>query len=219
MSSLPEQTLSLLSNMGKNPGEASLQELIGSLRYDPATFCKVAYNWGEGELAGSLGLRAWQEDIANVIGDHLKNPATRHDPLRIAVASGHGPGKVLSNSIRCDTPEGIKNWGDVHVGSLVWGSDGAPTKVTNKFPHKDWKFYKITFSDGTCTYAGLEHQWQVMTKWGRVRGYTPEVLTTADMIGHLGRGYSIPLTAPIQYPYQKCAIHPYLMGYLLGNGS
>jgi len=199
--------------------ESRLLEVMALSRYDPALFCKIAYPWGEGEFAKSQGLRTWQSDIANTIGKHLRNPATRHTPLQIAVASGHGIGKVLSNIIGLDTPEGQKKWGDVEVGSSVWGRDGKPAKVINKYVHADWEFYKVTFSDGTFTYAGLEHQWQVMTKWGRVRGYAPEIVTTDDIRKNLKRGYSVPLTAPVEYSHSDCAVHPYLMGYLLGNGS
>ena len=40
----------------------------------------------------ATGPREWQRDALTVIGAHLSNPETRHKPLRIAVASGHGIG-------------------------------------------------------------------------------------------------------------------------------
>jgi hypothetical protein len=52
-----------------------------------------AYEWGaEGELEKHQP-RTWQIDVLGSIGKHLQNPATRFQPLRIAAASGHGPGK------------------------------------------------------------------------------------------------------------------------------
>jgi hypothetical protein len=39
------------------------------------------------------GPRRWQREVLEEIGAHLANPATRHTPLRLARASGHGIGK------------------------------------------------------------------------------------------------------------------------------
>jgi hypothetical protein len=66
------------------------------LRYqhDPLGFVQSIYPWGEpGPLVNHRGPRTWQAECFDTIGRHLRNPATRHKPLRIAVASGHGIGK------------------------------------------------------------------------------------------------------------------------------
>lgn len=84
-----------------NP-EAALIDAMALVKHDPALFCKIAYPWGKGELKGSDGLRAWQEDIMQVIGRHLQDPRTRHTPLQIAVASGHGIGKSCEVSMLID---------------------------------------------------------------------------------------------------------------------
>lgn len=61
---------------------------------DPARWVQMAYDWGgSGELAAHAGPRAWQSDVLCDIRDHLSNPATRYQPLMVAVASGHGIGK------------------------------------------------------------------------------------------------------------------------------
>jgi len=75
-----------------NP-DAALLEAVARFTHDPAGYVRFAYPWGEpGELANELP-RTWQMDIADTIGKHLRDPATRHQPLRVAVASGHGIGK------------------------------------------------------------------------------------------------------------------------------
>jgi len=70
---------------------------IGSFAYDPLKHCLYAFPWGEpgGPLteAPNDRLRAWQRGVMVTIRDHLANPATRYQPCRIAVASGHGVGK------------------------------------------------------------------------------------------------------------------------------
>jgi hypothetical protein len=65
-----------------------------SFQHDPLGFVRQIYPWREpGELKDHDGPRAWQADILDVIGQHLRDPASRFRPLRIAVASGHGIGK------------------------------------------------------------------------------------------------------------------------------
>lgn len=76
-----------------------------ALRYDPLTFTKNAYPWGQPrtELEFHPGPRNWQADIHDQIGLRLRDPATRHMPIRIAIASGHGIGKTAEIG-------GIINW-------------------------------------------------------------------------------------------------------------
>ena len=66
---------------------------IGAFAYDPVRHAKFAFPWGEGALEGTSGPRVWQSGVMETIRDHLADPATRHEPCRIAVASGHGVGK------------------------------------------------------------------------------------------------------------------------------
>jgi hypothetical protein len=89
--------------MASNTEERLLGK-IASYAKDPLGFVKFAYQWNEGVLKGSSGPRAWQADILDTIGNHLRNPATRHQPLKIAVASGKGIGKSALISM-------IVNWG------------------------------------------------------------------------------------------------------------
>ena len=67
--------------------------LAAECQYDPDAWSDVAYDWGHGDLAKHTGPRSWQRDINREIRDHLADPETRYQPLRIAVASGHGIGK------------------------------------------------------------------------------------------------------------------------------
>ena len=67
---------------------------ILSFQHDPLGYVQQVYPWREaGELHDTPGPRQWQSEVLADIGEHLQDPATRHQPLRIAVASGHGIGK------------------------------------------------------------------------------------------------------------------------------
>lgn len=68
-------------------------EAVSRYRFDPQGWAMFAWDWGHGELADADGPREWQAEINAVIQDHLSNPVTRFQPLRIAVGSGHGIGK------------------------------------------------------------------------------------------------------------------------------
>lgn len=77
---------------------------MADMTHDPPAFVRYAYPWGEGSLEGSHGARGWQLGILTHIGKHLSNPATRHQPCLIAVASGHDIGKSALISM-------VVNWG------------------------------------------------------------------------------------------------------------
>lgn len=66
---------------------------IAGYTHDPLGHAMYAYPWEEGVLFDAKGPRDWQCDVMEDVREHLQNPATRHSPLRIAVASGHGIGK------------------------------------------------------------------------------------------------------------------------------
>lgn len=86
----------MASGQSLSPQEAAelqLREDIGSFALDPLKHAMYSYAWGEGELAGVDGPRDWQKEVMRDIRDHLKDPTTRYQPLKIAVASGHGIGK------------------------------------------------------------------------------------------------------------------------------
>ena len=85
--------------------EAELADLAAQLADDPLTYAEVAYPWGQGELKGKAGPRAWQRTVLGDIRDHLQNPATRFEPCLISVASGHGIGKSALISMVMDWAE------------------------------------------------------------------------------------------------------------------
>lgn len=75
--------------------EEQLIDDIASFTHDPLGYALYAFPWGEDgtELAHATGPRQWQADAFREIGEHLQNPATRHQPLMLSRASGHGIGK------------------------------------------------------------------------------------------------------------------------------
>lgn len=82
--------------------QKDIQEFCVETEHDPLQYARLAFPWGESDLKGSTGPRVWQADILNVIGERLRNPATRYQPIQIAVASGHDIGKSALISMVCE---------------------------------------------------------------------------------------------------------------------
>jgi len=106
--------------------EGQLIDDIGALTHDPQGFMLYAFPWGEpGELEKNTGPYEWQAKINTLIGEHLQNPATRHQPLRIAVASGNGIGKSAYLSMLADW--GLSTCEDCKI--LITAGTGAQLKT------------------------------------------------------------------------------------------
>lgn len=78
----------------ENDYQQELTDRLASFRHDPLGAVLYGLPWGEGELEGYSGPRKWQCEELALIGEHLRNPATRFKPYRRAISSGHGPGKT-----------------------------------------------------------------------------------------------------------------------------
>jgi len=163
--------------------EIALADDIGSFAADPYRYALYAFPWGEGELAGIDGPRAWQREVMDAIKDHLSDPARRYTPLRIARASGHGIGKsaliAMLNKWALDTcvdtriiitantegqlltktsPE-LAKWARLSITS-AWFKQNATSHIsTMKSRDKSWRSDLVTWSDNnTEAFAGLHNQ-------------------------------------------------------------
>lgn len=167
-------------------GEDAHQALIDRMqdfRYFPLGHARLAFPWGEGTLRGVDGPRAWQEEVMAVIGTHLTNPATRHTPLRIARASGHGIGKSAliamlikwgldtgvdtrivatanteSQLLTKTAPEIVK-WHNLSI-TRDWFRPTATALVSTAPGHeRSWRSDLVTWSvTNTEAFAGLHNQ-------------------------------------------------------------
>lgn len=163
--------------------EVMLAEDMAGFTHDPLGYAVYSFPWGEGPLAEANGPRQWQCDVMEDIRGHLSNPETRFQPLRIAVASGHGIGKSALISMLCswaadtceDTrivltanteaqlrtktwPEVLK-WRNLSITKHWW----KPTKtgIFSAFPgHADiWRCDAVTWSEhNTEAFAGLHNK-------------------------------------------------------------
>lgn len=162
--------------------EEKLIEFVADYAVDPLGYTQTAYPWGEGNLAGSTGPRKWQAEILGSIGKHLRDPATRFTPLKIAVASGRGIGKsgligqicqwgmstcvdtkivVTANTdrqLRTKTWPEISKWFKLAVNSH-WFRATATTIVSTAKEHEDsWRADAYPWSlTSTESFQGLHN--------------------------------------------------------------
>lgn len=161
-----------------------LAEDIGSFTHDPQKHAMYCYPWGvKGQpLEKFDGPREWQKETFDIISKHLKNPETRHQPCKIAVASGHGIGKSghigmlikwgmdtcedcrivctanTENQLRTKTVPEITKWSNLAI-TKDWFTLTATSMYSNVPEHdKTWRADFIPWSkDNTEAFAGLHN--------------------------------------------------------------
>lgn len=165
--------------------ELAIVEDMAGFTHDPEGFADYSYPWGEPgtELADVTGPRTWQRETFQAIGKHLQNPTTRHQPLRIAVASGHGIGKsacismiidwAMSTCEDCkvvvtattDTQLRTKTWPEVGKWRRMsmtkdWFATTATAVASNDPDHsRDWRANAVPWSEhNTEAFAGLHNK-------------------------------------------------------------
>lgn len=158
----------------------------------------------------------------------------------VTICSGlPGTGKAQPLDAKIMTPTGWKFMGEIQVGDQVITQSGKPTSVLGVFPQGEKDIYKITFSDGTSTEACLEHLWLTSSLIERRcasrktingkrvvvdRFEKQTVKSTKEIMDSLrykdGRlNHKVPVNHAVQFEHQSPLVDPYILGFLLGDGS
>lgn len=169
--------------MTRDEFEDALAERAVACRHDPLAWVRYAYDWGAEELEKHPGPRTWQGEILDAIGVHLRDPDTRHKPLRIAVASGHGIGKSAligmvtnwamstmagtrvvvtantENQLRTKTWPEIAKWSRLSLSAHWWHVPAMSIYGTDPGAEKSWRGDAIPWSENnTEAFAGLHNE-------------------------------------------------------------
>jgi len=148
---------------------AELASDVGSFTHDPFGYAMYSFPWGSGVLTNVSGPRQWQADAMEDIREHLENPETRHTPLRLAIASGHGIGKsaLISMLIKwgVDTCEDCRIVTTANTETQLLTKTGPEiTKWHNLSITRDW--FKPTATALISTVPGHEKAWRAdLTTW------------------------------------------------------
>lgn len=115
------------------------------------------------------------------------------------------------------TPFGWTKFGQLKVGDFVFSIDGSPTQITNIFPLGKRPVYRLTFTGNVTTRACGEHLWKVDHSAGRGE----RIVTTNELINFAENTRSMwnfPVCDPVEYPFRKVPLDPWLVGVLIGDG-
>jgi hypothetical protein len=136
----------------------------------------------------------------------------------------HLLGAPLRVDQRVATPDGWVPIGAIRPGDRVMGPDGKPGNVLGVFPQGVLPMFRVEFSDGTSVYCDESHRWNVETRSGRARTLTLKEIVSEGLWEPNGPGkrlarHRIPVTSPLELPAADLPLDPYLIGYMLGDGS
>lgn len=138
-----------------------------------------------------------------------------------------GVGKAIPNDTLIPTPEGWKKVEDIHVGDVIFGQNGKPTKVVRVYPQpKKKEIWKVTFLDGRVAKCCGDHLWEY--HYPSKHGWESQVANTRTIYEKFF-AYKVekPYWEPhqvyirtnraVEYPERIYPIPPYALGILLGS--
>lgn len=167
-----------------------------------------------------------QYEAIQLIRKWLKEANGLNNVFTLSGSAGSGKQQPIDSKVQ--TPNGVRNIGDLKVGDEVFGCNGEIIKVNGVFPQGIKQAYKLFFRDGTYAESGEEHLWNVWTKKLRSNKKPPRTIPLKDLLSEnlfyvngksLNYKYSIPLCNPVKYSKKELPIHPYLLGVLIGDGT
>lgn len=143
---------------------------------------------------------------------------------RALLADEMGLGKAQPVGSLVATPDGWTPIGRLAVGDLVIGSDGKPTAVTGVFPQGVLPTFRVTFRDGASTVCCDDHLWAVRSPGEKHRGCGFRVAPLREIRKQIVDGagnciHHVPIVRPVEYAPRPVPLDPYLVGYLIANGS
>lgn len=168
-------------------------------------------------MSQTLQLRPYQREAIDAVqaawADGMQRPA-------VVLPTGAGKGHPLDTEV--PTPDGLRKWGDLQPGDLVFGSNGRPTEVTDVYDRGVLPAFRVTFSDGSSVVTDAEHLWTVRDYAHRRTSKEVRTLSTVD-IADLGLRYersnrwAVPVSGTIT-PDADLPVGPYTLGSLIANG-
>ena len=142
-----------------------------------------------------------------------------YDTVCVSMPPGTGKAQPLYSKVL--TPDGFVEMGSIKVGDKVISGNGNVAKVLGVYPQGEKDIYEITLDDGSKCRCSDEHLWKVQTIEDRKSGKY-RIVDLKSMVNNYRRNlqsnYSIDYIPKINFSEKKLEIHPYLLGYLLGDG-
>jgi RecA/RadA recombinase len=147
----------------------------------------------------------------------------------LEVMGQESSGKAVPLDSPVLTPTGYKLMGELSLSDKVMDPvSGDPISIIGIYPQGLKRVYKVTFRDGASAECSEDHLWEV--QFGSHNQYKSQVLTLKEILekgyrtkrasgkGKFKYKYNIPSTIPLNFEKKELPIHPYILGYILGDG-
>lgn len=121
------------------------------------------------------------------------------------------------------TPKGFVHIGDLKAGDVICDAKGGTQTVNFVLDKGLQPCVEFVLSDGRSVRSAFSHNWQIKDKHGRIREVTAEHIMQYMRIRENGTrvnktNYHIPLCSPTFGGNNTLPIHPYVLGFLIGDG-
>lgn len=132
--------------------------------------------------------------------------------------------KGLAVDTPIPTPYGWKTMGDIQVGDQVYDMNGAITEVVAVSEVKHLPCYEVTYSNSEKIVCDNEHRWYAefgsnAARNVRERGWNVHTIVEMIEAKEEGKAVTVPVARPVGGVTKEMPIHPWLLGYWLGDGS
>lgn len=143
--------------------------------------------------------------------------------IMLAGASGIGKAQPLDEPVL--TSLGWKSMGELTLKDRVIDPvTGDSIKLLGIYDRGKLPVYRVTFSDGTSTRVSKDHLWEVIKK--SHGEYKIFVVDTNYLLDNYKKPngknwkypFMIPNTKPVVFEKKVLPIHPYILGFILGDG-
>lgn len=217
------------------PEEAldTLARIAGYVAVPPTIDQFLDEDFFAGRFLGKKVFPTWRDELRTIFPHPLYSPF-----VEVLISGSIGSGKGVRKTTTLLTPNGRKLAADIQVGDWVSNPDGGASQVRGVYPQPKQPVYEVTFNDGSSVVVDGSHLWlywesEYTCKRKQNWFYKDEqcnkqrVGSTLELIEHLehlgtlkgNKKLLIPLTKPVQFNQRReCAIDPYLLGLLLGDG-
>lgn len=124
---------------------------FAAIQYAKEILHKSLYPWQEWALIHAL------EIIGSLDGEWK----FRFRTLLFLISRQNG--KALSLDTEIATPDGWRKMADIHVGDVVFGQDGKPSRIVGESQIFNKPMYLVSFEGGAKVKASADHLWSVQT--------------------------------------------------------
>lgn len=125
-------------------------------------------------------------------------------------------------SEKVHTPEGIKTWGDIKIGDILFSPNGNRVKVIDIPIDGEDDIYEVSFVDGRKVRCSKNHIWSVYKLGCKNKLYnikTIDLLNSELINKHNQHRFYIPNSKAVDYDKKTLPIDPYTLGFCIAEGS